>query len=240
MEINGNFLLDLLYPARCPFCGEIRPFGELLVCGGCLKGLKRVAPPYCMRCGKTVDSEETEYCGDCERIPKSYERGFPAFVYQGAVKTAIYDFKYKNQRSYGALFARFICLFYEEQIKALRIDGIVPVPVHRRKKRLRGCNQAEVLAKQMGRRLRIPVFPDYLVRTEDTSPQKELDDRARIKNLKNAFKMGENKIKLSKVLLVDDIYTTGATVEACTRVMLSGGTEKVYYASLAIGKGYSE
>ena len=194
--------------------------------------------PCCMRCGKTLEREEDEYCQDCSRIPKSYERGFPVFVYREPLKGALYEFKYKNQRQYGAFFADCICGQYGEMLQGLGFDGLVPVPVHRNKRRRRGYNQAEVLAGYLGRRLNLPVYPDYLQRIVDTNPQKELNDAERMKNLKNAFKIGQNKIKLDQILLVDDIYTSGATVEACTRVLLAAGAGMVCYTSVAIGKGY--
>ena len=132
-----------------------------------------------------------------------------------------------------------ICARYGERIKALRIDGLVPVPVHPHKKRTRGYNQAEVLAQRLGKDLHIATYPRYLQRVVDTNPQKELNDKERMKNLKSAFKIGENKIKLKRVLLVDDIYTSGATIEACTKALLENGTETVYYTSVAIGRGFS-
>lgn len=236
--MQRNIVLDLLYPRHCPLCNEILPYGQGVVCRDCLGQLKRIERPYCMKCGKTLEWEEDEYCQDCTRIPKSYKRGFPVFFYKDPLKGALYDFKYKNQREYGAFFADCMWGQYGEVMKQLAIDGIVPVPVHRRKKRSRGYNQAEVLAVQFGKHLKCPVYPHYLERVVDTNPQKELDDRQRMENLKNAFKIGQNKIKLNQILLVDDIYTSGATVEACTRVLLAAGAEAVYYTSVAIGKGF--
>lgn len=238
--IDKNIILDILYPRCCPLCGKIRPYQETGVCVECLEKLKKVEPPYCMKCGKTLENEEEEYCRDCSAIAKSYQKGFPVFFYREPLKSALYDFKYKNQRDYAAFFAECIYRHYGKQITEIGMDGLVPVPVHSRKKRIRGYNQAEILAAELGKRIQIPVFPDYLVRDIDTKPQKELNDKIRIKNLKNAFKIGCNKIKLKKILLVDDIYTSGATVEACTKILLSADAEKVYYTSVAIGKGYSE
>lgn len=192
-----------------------------------------------MKCGKTLDMEEKEYCGDCRRLPKSFKRGFPAFFYEGGIKSALYAFKYKNQRNYAEFFADCICRYYENEISRLDIEGMVPVPIHARKRRKRGYNQAELLARQLAKRIQTEVYSDYLVRRVETSPQKELNDKARMKNLNNAFKIGENKIKLKKILLVDDIYTSGATIEGCTRVLLSAGAEEVYYTSVAVGRGYS-
>lgn len=234
-----SIILDLLYPERCPLCNQIRPYGESAVCGTCIKELKWVTAPGCMKCGKTVENESEEYCRDCRTLPKSFKRGFPAFFYEGSIKTSLYDFKYKNQRNYAGFYSDSICRSYEGTIKRLGIDGIVPVPVHPHKKKKRGYNQAELLAGHLGRRLAIPVYPHYLIRCVDTGPQKELDDKARMKNLKNAFKIGQNKIKLKKVLLVDDIYTSGATAEACTEILLLAGVEEVYCTTVAIGRGYS-
>lgn len=235
----GRVLLDLLYPRRCPLCKNVLDFQESKVCDSCLKKQKWVKPPYCLKCGKTVEAEEDACCGDCTAMEKSFQRGYPAFHYIGEIKEALYAFKYNNQRSYGDFFADCIMKQYGEELKHLQFDGLIPVPVHKKKKRVRGYNQAEVLAKELGKQLRIPVYPSYLVRVVNTNPQKELNDKTRMKNLKNAFKIGQNTIELKKVLLVDDIYTSGATIEACTKVLLAAGVEKVYYTSVAIGKGYS-
>ena len=231
--------LDLLYPVHCPLCRKVRPYGTEMVCPECRSTVEWVEEPVCMRCGKGIEREAEEDCEDCMRMPKSYMRGFPAFWYTGGVKTSLYDFKYKNQRGYAAFYSESICRRYGEQLQRLGISGIVPVPVHPHKKRVRGYNQAEVLARELGRELRVPVYPDYIKRVVDTSPQKELNDKARMKNLKNAFKIGENTIKLDRVLVVDDIYTSGATIEACAKVLLASGVQQVYYTSVAIGRGYS-
>ncbi len=231
--------MDLIYPRRCPLCDTVMEFDGPQVCQLCLKKQVRIVPPYCMKCGKTIEDITEEYCGDCTVLPKSYDRGFPAFAYVGAIKDAIYAFKYKNQRNYSSFFSSCILEQYGQQFRELQLDGLVPVPVHKDKRKQRGYNQAEVLAEDLGRQLQVPVYPAYLLRVVNTSPQKELNDKTRLKNLKSAFKIGENKIKLKKVLLVDDIYTSGATVEACTRVLLEAGAEHVYYTSVAIGKGYS-
>lgn len=237
--IHRKVLLDLLYPKHCPLCGNTLDFQKGNVCEDCLGKQKRIVPPYCMKCGKTIEDELEEYCADCRVIEKSFQCGYPVFVYAGGIKQALYDFKYKNQRYYSDFFADSIVKQYGKVIRTLDVDGLVPVPVHTIRKRARGYNQAEILADSLGRRLGIPVYPSYLVRAVNTNPQKELSDKTRMKNLNNAFKIGKNTIQLRKVLLVDDIYTSGATIEACTKVLLQAGVEKVYYTSVAIGKGYS-
>lgn len=238
MKINKDMILDIFYPRHCPLCGEIQAYQKEVVCMDCLNKLKRVQAPRCFRCGKTVDDEEAEFCQDCIQIPKSFIRGYPVFDYYGDIKNAIYDFKYKNQRSYAPFFADCMYYAYQSIWETDSFDGIIPVPIHKKKKKTRGYNQAELLAKELGKRLSLPVYPDYLIRWISTNPQKELSDKARVKNLKNAFKLGVNTIKLNKILLVDDIYTTGATIEACTQVLLAAGVQEVYYTSIAIGQGF--
>ena len=111
-------------------------------------------------------------------------------------------------------------------------DAVVPVPVHKSKYRERGYNQAEILANGIGKRLGIPVMPDFLVRSKKTLPQKQLSDKERLKNLQEAFmvnkKAGCCLSMPAKVLLVDDIYTTGSTIEACTNVLLKHCVKHVY------------
>lgn len=234
----GDWILDLIYPRCCPLCGQVRPYGKSMVCKSCVQQLKRVQPDRCLKCGKHLDEKDVAYCGDCEKMPKSFVRGYPAFEYTDSIKKALYDFKYKNQRSNAAFFAAGIGNCVGKELNALQVDGIIPVPVHQKKRRKRGYNQAELLAVELGKRLNVPVFSKALVRVIDTNPQKELNDKQRLKNLKNAFKIGENAIKLDKVLLVDDIYTSGATIESCTQVLHEAGVKEVYYTSVAIGKGY--
>lgn len=232
-------IIDILFPQRCPICGQIRPYGKVGMCEKCEIDVPWINEPVCLKCGKMIEDDEDEYCDDCRRIPKNFERCFAAFAYENKVKDSIYEFKYKNQRNYAGVYADCIMRRHGKNLLSLKIDGIVPIPIHSNKKRKRGYNQAELLADKLAERLGVPVYPDYLVRCNDTAPQKELNDAERIKNLKNAFKIGENDVKLNTVLLVDDIYTSGATMVSCTEVLKAHGTGKVYCSVIAIGRGYS-
>jgi len=123
------------------------------------------------------------------------------------------------------------------QIRQMHAQAFVPIPLHKSKKRVRGYNQAEVLAKELSKQLGIPVLDNFLIRTRKTVPQKELNPAERQNNLKKAFKITENDVKLKTIILVDDIYTTGSTIDAATEVLIDSGVEKVFYLSLAIGAG---
>lgn len=239
-KIVWGRLLDFIYPRHCPVCNTIRPVGASPVCPKCVEQLLWVKEPVCFRCGKPVAEEEQEYCRDCRMLPKHYIRGYPAVIYTDKIQSAIYGLKYKNRRDYAEFLGECILQRHGKELKALKVDGMVPVPIHKRKWRQRGYNQAELIAGVLAKRLDIPLYKDYLIRVINTSPQKELNDAGRMKNLKSAFKMGQNTIKLKKILLVDDIYTSGATIEACTQVLLKDGAEEIYYTSVAIGQGYSD
>lgn len=150
--------------------------------------------------------------------------------------------KYKNKREYLDFYAEAAAekLRQYENREEWQFDGLVPVPVHPARKRKRGFNQAEVLAKRMGERLEMPMCPEFLYRIRNTEPLKELDPDERLRNLQQAFQADAEAIRASgvqNVLLVDDIYTTGSTAEACTRALLSVGIEKVCFFAVCIGQG---
>ena len=119
----------------------------------------------------------------------------------------------------------------------MNVDVIIPVPVHPSRRRKRGFNQAEVLAKIMGERLGIPVRTDLLTRTKKTLPQKELSAGERLKNLSGAFRAEVIPAEIRRILLVDDIYTTGSTIEACTRALKTSGAQAIYFVVICMAGG---
>ncbi len=190
-----------------------------------------------MKCGKELDEEESEYCQDCREHTRTFTKGFPAMHYKEPISDSVWDFKYNNMRKYGGFLAREILKSKGKEIRMVNPDVLIPVPVHKSKLVKRGYNQAELLARELGELLDIPVDEKLLKRTINTLPQKELDNQEREKNLKKAF-VCENKIvKYNKVMLVDDIYTTGATIEACASALKNVGVEQIYYTSICIGRG---
>lgn len=113
----------------------------------------------------------------------------------------------------------------------------MPIPIHPSRKRQRGYNQAELLAKVISARTGVPMRCDIVARRKKTTPQKGLDDVERQNNLKRAFKILKNDVKLSTIVIIDDIYTTGSTVDAMTATLQTAGVKNIYYAALAIGRG---
>lgn len=229
---TGEVLLGLLYPRTCPVCTQVVSKKEGYICKSCEKRLIKIKNPRCKKCGKPLEDYRKEYCKDCERGNHVYQEGRAVWVYNKELRESIYRFKYSNKREYADYYVSSMVKGYTPWIASLHLDGIIPVPLHKSKQRARGFNQAQVLAEKLGAALQIPVYAEFLVRQKNTVPQKELNDKERQKNLKNAFKIVQNDVQLKRILLVDDIYTTGATIDACARILKEHGVRKVYFICL--------
>jgi ComF family protein len=194
--------------------------------------------PLCKKCGKPLSLKEAEYCPDCSRKRHLYTRGRAALEYDSLMRESIGRFKYKNRREYADFYVQELLRTCKEAVKSWGVDLLVPVPLHKSRRKLRGFNQAELIARGLGRELGLPVSSELLLRTRKTVAQKELNDQERRANLKNAFQVAKNKVSPKKILLIDDIYTTGSTIDAAAAVLLDHGAEKVYFLSISIGRGY--
>ena len=233
----GEGICDILYPKTCPMCDVALGRYEAFLCEDCRIKLIPVGKPACLKCGKEIEDDEQGSCSDCQSIKRSYEKGFPALNYSQEMAKVLSDFKYNNMRSHGRFLADVIVRNKGKDILSVMPEVIVPVPIHKSKLRSRGYNQAQILSTELGRRFGIPVDCDLVIRDAKTMPQKELGPIEREENLKRAFISSKKIVQYKSALIVDDIYTTGATVEACTTVLHSMGIKDVYYTSVCIGKG---
>lgn len=231
-------ITGILYPARCVMCNEVIGGGRTVCCQTCREKLPFIREPRCYKCGKALEDMTQEYCLDCTKKKHFYTRGIALWGYNEQVKHAVYRYKYKNQRVYAGYFADELVQNCGAVIRSWEADMLVPVPLHRARYRKRGFNQAQLLAEKMSQQLGLSVCPHAVGRVRNTRPQKELNDKERQKNLKSAFIIDENSVKLKKIILVDDIYTTGATVDAITELLLCAGALQVYVVTLCIGRGY--
>jgi len=228
-------LLGILYPRSCPICGKLLEDQKRNICPECQRKVKLIKAPICLKCGKPIRQTEKEYCSDCERHVHYYEEGRAAFVYRGLIQKSILNMKLHNRRTYADFFAEARAVKLYECQKRWQIDLICPVPLHWQKRYFRGFNQAELLAKPIGKLLGIPVYPRLLRKIKETSEQKELDRKKRQKNLKNAFQIDSYDVKLKRILIVDDVYTTGSTIDAAAAVLLKAGAAAVYFLTACIG-----
>ncbi len=228
-------VLELLYPSTCIFCGEICKSG---ICESCRMKVTEIQEPRCKKCGKPIDSMEVEFCFDCQKTEFCYEQGRSLWLHKEPVQSAIYAFKYKNRRVYGEVFAREMARKFEQLVREWEIELIVPVPIHKKRRRIRGFNQAEILAEELGKSWKIPVEHSLVVRNKDTKPQKELGQWSRKKNLKKAFSIVKRMEKNKNILIIDDIYTTGSTIHSMAEILKKAGNEKIYFLTISIGQGF--
>lgn len=234
----------LLYPRRCPVCSQVIP-DDLLICPGCEGRLKKVKPPTCIRCGRHISDSEAEYCSECLDKGHSYSFGLAVFEYDALMKQSMSDFKFNGRVDNGEYFASEAVKLYRDSILRFAPDALVPVPIHASRRRRRGYNQSELLADYIGKKLGIPVIKDMLFRRKRTSFQKLLGKSSRAQNLSKAFGFNSgayniNKInsRYKRVMIVDDIYTTGSTLESCSRTLLRNGVSEVGFICICIGRGY--
>lgn len=230
-----NSLLRLLFPLRCPVCDGIVRHSEGKICAHCEPRLKLLTPPWCLKCGKKVE-DGMSLCEDCQRTGHTYDRGRALYEYASAAP-GLYRFKYSGRQEYADFYADQAAEYLGEFIKSVNPDALIPIPLHPKRKNKRGYNQAEVLALRIGEKMDIPVYSDLLLRSRNTRPLKRLSRQERQNNLKNAFIIRQNDVKLGVTILIDDIYTTGATIDEAAGVLKAAGAREVYFLSLACGAG---
>ncbi|MBQ9764910.1 MAG: ComF family protein [Lachnospiraceae bacterium] len=208
------------------------------VCKECEDKVPYVKSPTCYRCGKEVDDERKEYCHDCSEGGFYYKRGVAPIRYNAVMKRAMEGFKYFNKREYADFFVEAVLERYKELIASWEADLVIPVPIHKSRLRQRGYNQAELLASRVSTGLGLEMRSDVLIRTKKTEVQNKLNDKERQKNIEEAFKINKNVVQSKRVVIIDDIYTTGSTINACAKVLKQAGAADVYCVCACIGAGY--
>lgn len=230
-------LIGIIYPRTCPICGEILQKNNLQVCNACKKKIKYIKEPACKKCGKQLQVEEQECCFDCLKKEHNFTKGIALYCHDEWIRKSIYKFKYSNKREYAKIYANEIILRYGSKIEEWNADYLIPIPLHKSKLRARGYNQAEDLSRELSKELLIPMLKNGVYRIKKTLPQKELNDKQRINNLKKAFKIGNIDVKSKRVILIDDIYTTGATIDSVAEVLIQSGVKDIYFITISIGEG---
>lgn len=227
-------LFNLLFPRRCAVCDTLIS-GKEDICTECKGKMHFLPDSVCMVCGKTV-KESGIYCYDCGRKEHVFIRNFAVFHYED-IRESLYRFKYNGRAEYAGYYAKAAYKRWGRTLKQLGIEALVPVPLHPSRKRKRGYNQAEEVAKKLSELLGIPVYNHLVIRQKKTKPLKLLNVSERQNNLKKAFLFRQNDVKLNTIILIDDIYTTGATLDAVAGVCREAGIPWIYTLTVAVGTG---
>ena len=218
-------LLELLLPPRCGGCRAIGTW----MCARCTARIRRLDEPLCRRCGAEVPSARAD-CG-CRARLKDLSRLRSAAAYEGPLETAIHRFKYQGWRRLatplGTLIAERVA------VEGVAAAFVVSVPLHRDRLRQRGFNQAELLARELRKRTGLPAPGGRLVRVRPTPPQVGHDRRWRLENVRGAFAWEGEPLQGRAMLVVDDVATTGATLEACASALRAAGSGSVTGVSVA-------
>jgi len=217
-------LLDLLFPPRCAGCGRSGSW----LCPACISEIEFIEPPLCSRCG--LPSVENP-CLSCQIVPLAIDGIRGVGYLRGPLKRAVYQFKYRQRRRLALPLADLMRQYLLEN--PLLADLIVPVPLHMDRLRERGYNQAALLARELSERSGLPLEEGSLVRIRETAPQVALKADERRKNVKGAFRGQGEKLKDRQVLLIDDVSTTGATLEACAEALREKGARSIWALVLA-------
>jgi ComF family protein len=220
-----NPILDFLLPPRCGGC---RSLGDWL-CERCRNRIRRLAEPLCRRCGVELPSARDD-CG-CRGRLKSLTRLRSAVAYEGPIENAIHRFKYEGWRRLAEPLA--VLVAERVVVEGLAAGCVVAVPLHAERLRQRGFNQSELLARHLRKRLSLEASPGELVRTRPTPPQVGHDRRWRLENVKKAFRWRGSPLQGQSILLVDDVATTGATLDACASALREAGSGPVIGVSVA-------
>lgn len=226
---------DALYPldCTCDVCGEeLVEDTRYRLCSECIANLPYAKGHICLNCGMPLD-DESDYCNRCQNQKSSFVKNRSPLVYDGEVKRMIHKLKFGKKKYIAQTLGALMADKYLES--GMDSEIIVFVPMTESELKKRGFNQAELLAMEVGRRLDIPVLP-ALVKIKDTSQQKELKGKDRASNLEGAFACLFEQVKGRKILLVDDVFTTGATANECANTLLKAKAREVCVLTAAVTK----
>ena len=211
VEQSVKVLLNILFPPLCVFCGrglELTTSGGFRVCSSCTDSLPFV----------NVRSESN----------------IAVFAFEGKVREAVHGLKFQSRKSYAETFARFMAILIENRYADITFDCLIPIPMTKKKQKSRGYNQAAEMAKYISEHTGIPVSQSVLRKIKETVSQTELTAEERAENVKGVYEVNNGAdVNGKTILLIDDVYTTGSTINECANVLKAAGANEVYSATFA-------
>lgn len=206
------FLLQILYPKQCLICGKLE---QDTICSKCYNTLK-------------IEAKVEQYKN------KTFNKHLYIFKYEGKIRNLIIDYKFNDKPYLNELFAKIILKNEKICRKIKKYDIIIPVPIHKKRKNERGYNQSELIARKLAKNLNVELVTDSLIKQKNTLPQSTLSKKRREENVKTVYKIqNKQKIENKKIILLDDIYTTGATAEECSKILKQNGAKEILVLTIA-------
>jgi len=222
----GRAVLDVLFPSRCVGCGA---YGSFL-CQSCQAELPRARPPRCPICWQP--QRQGVPCSRCREERPAFQGARSSYIYEGAAREAVHALKYNYLSALAQPMAQLMARYVEEE--GIEADLLVAVPLYVRRQRLRGYNQSALLARELSRLCGLPLAERGLARRRNTPPQaRSVDAEARKRNVDDAFIADRRRVEGKRVLLIDDVMTTGATLDACARALRQAGAASVWALTFA-------
>ena len=228
-------LANFLFPPKCVFCGKLLKIKtEFPVCADCVEHLPYTQGKLCRICGTQIDAVYgADVCHNCRNTKRYFEKAMAPFFYDGGVRRAIIRLKFYGVVSGISVFSHYLSDFLTFIEPC---DAITSVPLFYRRMKKRGYNQAALLAKGLADETGVP-YVDMLVKIRDTSTQSRLNRKQRIENVRNAYEaLNDKQLNGKSILLIDDVLTTGSTVNECAKVLKQHGAGKVFVLTLATSK----
>ncbi|MFH1046336.1 MAG: ComF family protein [Candidatus Omnitrophota bacterium] len=237
-KVWAKNIINLVYPLACAVCGErLDPLSARPLCDGCWQSIKFILPPFCRCCGKHLPASAQRYafvCSDCQQARHFFKAARSACAYEGVIKECIHLLKYAQKFALNRPLSALMIGFAQRHLRLDTIDLILPVPLHQVKLRERQFNQATLLARTLAKEFSRDIHEKTLVRIRNTPSQTALTKAQRLKNVAGAFSVRlPASIDKKRILLIDDVFTTGATVGECAKVLTQAGARSVEILTLA-------
>jgi competence protein ComFC len=231
-------VLDLIYPRFCVLCkSKINSRSEYNICAVCAAGIKPIKVPFCLKCGSALDQLSQlrqNGCSKCNNKKYYFDQVLSACKYTGLIKHCIHLFKYQRKRKTANLLGDILIRFLQDNFSKENIDLITAVPLHKHKLQERGFNQSQIIADKLSAHLKIKNSFNNLCRIKKTVSQVSLSAQQRKLNTKGAFSCKyPAEFQNKRILIIDDIFTTGSTLNECARVLKQSGAKTVTCLTIA-------
>ena len=228
-------LLSLIFPLECRICKKTLEAENLTyICSECFTKIRFIEEPYCLRCSRPLRPFENRICKDCRKKKRYFKRIYSMGLYQGVLRKTILLLKYQRVKALIPPLGELLLKYCQRNLKMSGFDLLLPVPLFRSKKRHREFNQADAFTRIIAEHYSLPLSNKNLLRIRDTKSMSNLNSEERRKNVRGAFIVKEEEeVRNRKILLIDDICTTAATVDECSKVLLTAGVKEVTVLTLA-------